>query len=53
MANKNIVTIFFTVAIALMGAIPLSTDTNTSTVFASHDFAANLTSQQEVPSVDT
>ena len=38
---------------ATVAVVATSTGLNPSTVFANHEFAANLTGQQEVPPVDT
>lgn len=38
---------------AAIAVVATSTGLNPSTVFANHEFAANLTGQQEVPPVDT
>lgn len=53
MIKNNFITIFFTISIGLVSAIAISTFSNTSQAFASHEFSANLTGQQEVPPVDT
>ena len=39
--------------IAAIFGIAVATGLNPSTVYANHEFAANLTGQQEVPPVDT
>lgn len=38
---------------AAIAVVAASTGLNPSTVFANHEFATNLTGQQEVPPVDT
>jgi len=45
--------VFLTIALILGSAVAVSSISNTSMVFASHEFAANLTGEQEVPPVDT
>lgn len=51
MRTKTSTTLILTIALILGSAVAISS--NTSMVFADHEFAANLTGQQEVPPVDT
>ena len=53
MATENRTMVILTVSLVLGSAIALSSISSTSVVFANHEFAANLTGQQEVPPVDT
>jgi hypothetical protein len=53
MTIKNNKMLFLTIALALGSVIAVSAISGTPTVFANHDFAANLTGQEEVPVVDT
>jgi hypothetical protein len=53
MSTENSTRVFLTIALILGSAIAISSFLSTSTVFANHEFAANLTGQQEVPPVDT
>lgn len=53
MRIKNITGLFLALGLVLGSAFALSSITGTSTVFANHDFSANLTGQEEVPPVDT
>ena len=53
MTNKNNRMLFLTIALALGSVFAISAISSTSTVFANHDFVANLTGQEEVPAVDT
>src|ERR671916_1869622 len=50
--HKSTVVILTTVLV-LGSAFSISSVLNPSAVFANHEFAANLTGQQEVPPVDT
>jgi hypothetical protein len=53
MKTENTTIVFLSIAIVLGSTIAISSILNTSIVFANHEFAANLTGQQEVPPVDT
>jgi hypothetical protein len=53
MNSENSSRVFLTTALILGSAIAISSILSTSTVFANHEFAANLTGQQEVPPVNT
>ncbi len=53
MTIKNNMRLFVTIALALGSVMAVSAISTTPTVFANHDFAANLTGQEEVPVVDT
>ena len=53
MKTENTTMIFLSIALVLGSTIARSSILNTSIVFANHEFAANLTGQQEVPPVDT
>lgn len=53
MRIKNITGLFLALGLVLGSAFALSSITGTSTVFANHDFSANLTGHEEVPPVDT
>ncbi|MDN5847017.1 MAG: CHRD domain-containing protein [Candidatus Nitrosocosmicus sp.] len=51
-SNYGMTLIMVSITVAL-GGVAISTSITPSTVFANHEFAANLTGQQEVPPVDT
>jgi hypothetical protein len=53
MTIKNNKMLFLTIALALGSVIAVSAISSTPTASANHDFAANLTGQEEVPVVDT
>ncbi len=53
MSINIIISIVFTLFIGLAAALTALPGFTVSTVFANHEFAANLTGQQEVPPVDT
>jgi hypothetical protein len=53
MNSENSSRVFLTTALILGSAIAISSILSTSTVFANHEFSANLTGQQEVPPVNT
>ena len=53
MTTENSTMLILTVTLVLGSAIALSSISGTSVVFANHEFAANLTGQQEVPPVNT
>lgn len=52
MINNKYGVMFFISVLGLVGVITVSANIHT-TVFASHEFAANLTGQEEVPPVNT
>jgi hypothetical protein len=52
MLKKNISIVYFAIALVLGSAIALSSSSFMN-VYANHEFAANLTGQQEVPPVQT
>ena len=51
--NIHIMTLMVLSMTAAIAGLAASTSLNPSTVFANHEFAANLTGQQEVPPVNT
>ena len=53
MTTENRKMLILTVTLVLGSAIALSSISGTLVVFANHEFAANLTGQQEVPPVNT
>ncbi|VFJ14962.1 CHRD domain-containing protein [Candidatus Nitrosocosmicus franklandus] len=53
MRTKNITDLFLAMGLVLGGVFVLSSITDVATVFANHEFSANLTGQEEVPPVDT
>ena len=53
MITKNIAGLFLAMGLVLGSAFALSSINDLSMVFANHEFAANLTGQEEVPPVDT
>jgi hypothetical protein len=54
MKTTNYVVTFIVLSIAAaISGMAVATGLNPSTVYANHEFAANLTGQQEVPPVDT
>ena len=53
MTIKNNTMALSVIVLAVCSILAIASISSTSLVFASHDFAANLTGQQEVPPVDT
>lgn len=53
MTTENGTMVILTITLVLGSAFALSSISSTSVVFANHEFAANLTGQQEVPPVNT
>lgn len=53
MRTETSTTVILAIALVLGSAVAISSISNISMVFANHEFAANLTGQQEVPPVDT
>lgn len=52
-SNHLMTFIVLSMTITIAGVAAVSTGLNPSMIFANHEFAANLTGQDEVPSVDT
>ena len=55
MNTKNGTMVFLTIALlgSTIAVASILSISNPSTVYANHEFVANLTGQQEVPPVDT
>ena len=53
MNTKNGTMVFLTIAILAIAVASILSIPTPSTVYANHEFVANLTGQQEVPPVDT
>ena len=51
--NNLVMTFVLVTLTAAVAGLAVATSLNPTVVFANHEFAANLTGQQEVPSVDT
>lgn len=51
--SNSVLTILFVSLTTAIAGIVVATSMNTTLVYANHEFAANLTGQEEVPPVDT
>ncbi|HKR74453.1 MAG TPA: hypothetical protein VJR94_10125, partial [Candidatus Nitrosocosmicus sp.] len=51
--SNSVFTILFVSLTTAIAGIVVATNMNTTLVYANHEFAANLTGQEEVPPVDT